>query len=213
LFLGTLGIPGLDPKGLGLEDAESPDAVDGRGIFSGTAAVLEDIVASFKLRCLICPLSVNESFFWPPPLISKGPGAIVFALCKSPPLVAVLGLTGAYIGSSVVGFIPKPPYPPVSCRLFVADLVGGKGGNGLSRFDVRPSGDGGLCNGAVALRRSLPNGDRDPSLGVIGETLRDGDRLTGVSWPCGKNGRSIQMLQWDVVPKLRGTHWQQKYQL
>jgi hypothetical protein len=39
-----------------------------------------------------------------------------------------------------------------------------------------------------------PKGDRDPSLGDMGETLRDGDELTGVNWSCRKNGRSNSLL-------------------
>ena len=60
----------------------------------------------------------------------------------------------------------------------------------MSKFDDMTSGDGGPCIGAVALRISLPNGDRNPSLGDIGEMLRDGEELKGVNWPCWKNGRS-----------------------
>jgi hypothetical protein len=51
----------------------------------------------------------------------------------------------------------------------------------LSRFDDKTSGDGGRCIGSVALRNGLANGDRDPSLGVRGDMLREGDKLTGVS--------------------------------
>ena len=62
----------------------------------------------------------------------------------------------------------------------------GKGGNAQSRFDERSSGDGSPRGiGAVALRKGLPKGDRDPSFGVIGEILRDGEELTGVSCSCG----------------------------
>jgi hypothetical protein len=52
------------------------------------------------------------------------------------------------------------------------------------------SGVGGPRRGAVALRKSFPNGDRGGSLGVKGDALRDGDKLTGVSWSCDKKGRS-----------------------
>ena len=69
----------------------------------------------------------------------------------------------------------------------------GKGGKAQSRFDERGSGDGRpRGRGAVALRRGFPKGDRDPSFGVKGERLRDGEELTGVSCSCGKNGRSTE---------------------
>ena len=57
------------------------------------------------------------------------------------------------------------------------DLAVGKGGNAQSRFEDKISGDeGARIKGAVALLIGLANGDR----GVIGETLRDGEELTGV---------------------------------
>lgn len=60
----------------------------------------------------------------------------------------------------------------------------GKGGNALSRFDEKSSGDGGgRCTGAVALRKGLINGDLCPSL--MGDKLRDGEALTGVNSSCG----------------------------
>lgn len=44
--------------------------------------------------------SAIDSFFGPLlPLTSNGPGAIVFILFRSPPFDAVLGLSGAYLGS------------------------------------------------------------------------------------------------------------------
>lgn len=55
--------------------------------------------------------------------------------------------------------------------------------------------------GAVALRGGLPKGDRRPSLllGVIGETLLEGDALTGVNWSGGTNGRSNYRSVWTVI--------------
>ena len=97
---GTLGgeAPDLKPPELLVEDLECPGpAIAGRCMFAPISAVREDIVASLKLPavgCLWCP---GRS----PRLLrtSNGPGAIVFILCRSPPLLGVLGLTGAYIGS------------------------------------------------------------------------------------------------------------------
>lgn len=57
----------------------------------------------------------------------------------------------------------------------------GKGGKAQSRLEESGSGDGGLRKGPVPLRIGLPNGDRRPSLGVNGDTLRDGDELAGVN--------------------------------
>jgi hypothetical protein len=109
----------------------------------------------------------------------------VFILCRSPPVVALLGLTGAYIGSgSVYCGVPILPYPLSCCGPLglVAVFAGGNGGNAQSRFNERSSGEGGTRSiGAVALRVGLPNDDRRPSLGVIGDALRDGEALTGVS--------------------------------
>lgn len=69
----------------------------------------------------------------------------------------------------------------------------GNRGNALSRFDERSSGDGGgRCTGAVALRNGLRKGDLCPSL--IGDTLRDGEALTGVNSSCGKYGRSAILV-------------------
>jgi hypothetical protein len=178
LFLGTLGIPALVPNESGAGVCEAPVDVDGRGIFSGVAAVLVDIVASFKLRCLRCPLSGVGSLL--APFTPNGPGTSVFALCKMPPLVAVLGLTGAYIGP-FSDFMPKPPYPPASGGRFFDIEFGESEGDRLPAFDEWLSGVGGLSKGAVVLRSSLPNGDRGGSLGIIGEALRDGGKLTGVS--------------------------------
>lgn len=58
-------------------------------------------------------------------------------------------------------------------------------------FEESSSGDGGARGiGAGTLFGPLPTGDRRLSLGVIGEILRDGDALTGVSCcPWGKYGR------------------------
>lgn len=146
--------------------------------------------------------------------MSKGPGAIVFILCRRPPLVAVLGLTGAYIGSgSAYLSSPMPPYAPASLGLLFAGFTVGNGGNAQSRFDERSCGEGGPRNiGAVALRRGLPNGDRDPSFGVKGEMLREGEELTGVSCSCGKKGRSTEKSAMQTKLCLLPTYSQQKCQ-
>jgi len=166
-----------------VELRECPDAVAGRIIFSATSAVREDMVATFKLFCLWWPLSTASPSPFFRPFISKGPGAIVFILCKRPPLVAVLGLIGAYIGSMAAGFIANPPllFSCWRCGFEVAGFVVGKGGNAQSRFEESSSGDGGRFTGAVLLRIGFPKGDRGgPSLGVMGETLREGV-LAGVN--------------------------------
>jgi hypothetical protein len=72
------------------------------------SAVREDIVTSFRLFCLRW-FAGKELSLGLRPFMSKGPGAIVFILCRSPPLVAVLGLTGANIGSIGAGFRADPP--------------------------------------------------------------------------------------------------------
>lgn len=83
------------------------------------------------------------------PFISNGPGAIVFIRFKSPPLVALLGLTGAYCsGSSYLA-------PPRKLAFFFdgSVMVAPNGGNPLSRFTA-DFGDRSLLvgKGAVALR-------------------------------------------------------------
>lgn len=105
-------IPDFDPFELFVDVREWPGgpAVDGRIILPPISAVAEDIVASARLP----PVPFRR---WPGPaggplaflLPSKGPGAIVFILCNIPPLVAVLGLTGAYIESGSAYVFPKSP--------------------------------------------------------------------------------------------------------
>jgi len=148
-----------------------------------TSAVAEDIVLSPKLPsvpCLRCPFPAGASAAFLRLFTSNGPGAIVFILWRSPPLVAVLGLRGANIGFASP-FFPIPPYPP-PCGFDI-----GKGGKGESRL-INISGEGGpVCiGGPVAPRVGFPY-DRFPS---IGETLREGDALTGVISSCEKYGRS-----------------------
>jgi hypothetical protein len=92
--------------------------------------------------------------------------------------------------------VPNDPYPP--CGLLCGPFVTGNGGNAQSRFDDRGCGDGkGLIKGFVEVRGGLPRGECRPSLGVIGETLREGDALTGVNWSWGKNGRSGEKVRID----------------
>lgn len=125
-----------------------------------------------------CPFPEMESLPSGRPLRSKGPGAIVFILCKSPPLFNGLGLAGAYIGSPSYLGMPKPPYPLDCGGRLCAVFEVGNGGKGESRFEDNGSGDGGLCMGAVALRIGFPNGDCRP---YPGDILLDGEALTGVS--------------------------------
>lgn len=157
-------------------------AVEGRGIDPPTSDVLVDIVVSLRLpkvACLWCPRPAAESGACLRPFTSNGPGAIVFILWSNPPLLTILGLTGAYIGSTSRLLFPVRRYSG-SClgRLCGAALVG-KGGKAQSRFEERSSGDGGLlAKGAVALRRGLPNGDRWRS---IGDIALEGEPLLGVN--------------------------------
>ena len=119
-FLGCFGSPkpGLKSLELFVEDRECPEsAVAGRCILPPKSAVPVGIAISFMLptvACLWWPLSSGGLPNFLRPLISKGPGAIVFILCKSPPVVAFIGLTGAYIGSASAYLSPMPPYPPAS---------------------------------------------------------------------------------------------------
>jgi len=137
-------------------------AVDGRCMFAPISAVL-DIVISRKLPAVFC-------LWWPVgvcrPFGSKGPGAIVFILCNSPPLVAVLGLSGAYESGSAYSLFLSPYPPSVSFLVGVFGRLVGKGGKAQSRFEESISGEGGArCKGAVALLRGRPKGD----LGIAGE--------------------------------------------
>lgn len=159
-FLGSLGMPDFEPFEPLVEVRECPEEVDGRTTWLTNSAVVVGLATSFKLFCLRCPISVAP----PSPslrlLISKGPGAMVFILCNSPPLVAVLGLIGAYVGSPVAGFLADPLY--LSSRWTLDDVgagfVEGKGGKAQSRFDDNNSGDRGRLMGAVALRAGRLNG-------------------------------------------------------
>ena len=104
----------------------------------------------------------------------------MFILCSNPPLLTILGLTGAYIGSASGLLFPVLRYPASCLGRLCVDLVG-KGGNAQSKFEERGSGDGGLlAKGAVALRKGLPKGDRRPS---IGDIVLEGESLMGVNGP------------------------------
>jgi hypothetical protein len=110
-------MPDFEPFELFVDVRECPvPAVAGRTMELPTSAVLVDIVMSLKLpavACLWCPGRLaGGSVTCLRAFTSNGPGAIVFILWSSPPLVAVLGLTGAYIRSGSGGLLPSPPYPP-----------------------------------------------------------------------------------------------------
>lgn len=112
-FLGNVGSPNPDLELFVLlvsvrECAEL--AVDGLWMLPPISPVLVDIV-SLKLEGVFGvwrPLSSagRRSF------TSKGPGAIVFIFCSSPPVVTVIGLIGAYIGSASAYLSPMPLWPP-----------------------------------------------------------------------------------------------------
>lgn len=123
---------------------------------------------------------------WPPrPLMSNGPGAMVFILVNRPPWDANRGLTGAYLGSASAYCCGLARYR--SPGLF----GGGNCGKELSELAVRKSGDERSLICVRAAPRARGYGERSPSLGVMGDALRDSlEAETGVSWSGRVKGRS-----------------------
>jgi hypothetical protein len=119
-------------------------------------------------------------------LISKGPGAIVFILFKSPPEFAGFGLGGAFTGSGA-SYLPLPYGLPLfgggSLGVDGSRMVAPNGGNAESMPDDIMMGEGGpRGRGDVALRGGLPKGDLRVSFGVLGDALRESlYTLTGVN--------------------------------
>lgn len=114
--------------------------------------------------------------------MSNGPGAIVFILFNSPPWDASRGLTGAYLGSASA----------YCCGLARYGLFGAwKCGKELSELVARKSGDERSFICVRAAPRARGYGERRPSLGVMGDALRDSlEAEMGVIWSGRVNGRS-----------------------
>lgn len=109
----------------------------------------------------------------------------MFILVSSPPWPS-RGLTGAYLGSASAYCCGLARYrsPGLFC--------GGNGGKEPSELAARKSGDwwSFICVRA-ALLRARGYGERRPSLGVMGDALRDSlEAETGVSWSGRVKGRS-----------------------
>lgn len=106
----------------------------------------------------------------------------MFILVNSRPPWPSPGLTGAYLGSASA----------YCCGLARYGLFGGgNGGNELSELVARKSGEDRSLICVRAALRARGYGERRPSLGVMGEALRDSlEAETGVSWSGRVKGRS-----------------------